>query len=183
MQLEINSTTTPILAVESTAVPRDVALDVVGFTLEVLGVVASKGSARPMLNRKTGKAFTFAGGSKVAEAKIKNWDANVRGAALALLGERDAPVFVDTALSVGIVFRMARPAYHWGKGKRAGMLAPSAPSVPRGKPDIDKLARSTLDALTGLAFDDDGRVARLVLTKVWAAPGREGATIRVEAMP
>ena len=37
---------------------------------------------------------------------------------------------------------------------------------PRGKPDIDKLARSTLDSLTGIVFDDDARVAQLELRKV-----------------
>ena len=37
----------------------------------------------------------------------------------------------------------------------------SAPPFKRRKPDIDKLARSTLDSLTGSVFDDDARVARL----------------------
>ena len=31
--------------------------------------------------------------------------------------------------------------------------------------DIDKLARTTLDALTGIAFDDDGRIVDLVTRK------------------
>ncbi|HZJ30733.1 MAG TPA: RusA family crossover junction endodeoxyribonuclease [Vicinamibacterales bacterium] len=69
-----------------------------------------------------------------------------------------------------------------GRGKNAGKLAPSAPALPRGKPDIDKLARSTLDALSGIVFDDDARVASLELRKVYAAPGDEGATITVEGM-
>ena len=147
--------------------------------LEVLGTPASKGSSRPMLNRKTGKAFAFAGGSKVAEKKLESWDAAVRAVALAAVGVRAAPPFVDTPMAVEVTFRLARPAGHWGKGKNAGKLAPSAPAFPRGKPDIDKLARSTLDSLTGIVFDDDSRVISLVLRKVYAAPGREGASITV----
>lgn len=132
-----------------------------------------------MLNRKTGKAFTFAGGSKIAEAKLQSWDSAVRSAALEIVGSRAAPPFVDTAMAVEITFRLARPGGHWGKGKNAGKLSPSAPAFPRGKPDIDKLARSTLDSLTGTIFDDDSRVISLVLRKIYAAPGHEGASITV----
>jgi crossover junction endodeoxyribonuclease RusA len=83
---------------------------------------------------------------------------------------------------VAITLRLARPAGHWGKGRNAGRLVPTAPAVPRGKPDIDKLARSTLDSLTGIVFDDDSRVARLELRKIYAAPGQEGARIEVAMM-
>lgn len=61
----------------------------------------------------------------------------------------------------------ARPP---GKGRNAGKLAPSAPVHPRGKPDIDKLARSTLSSLTGIVFDDDSRIVALSVAKVYAAP-------------
>ena len=44
---------------------------------------------------------------------------------------------------------------------------------PTGKPDIDKLARAVLDALTGYAYDDDSQVVQLTLQKVytWGTPG------------
>ena len=54
---------------------------------------------------------------------------------------------------------------------------PTAPPFPRGKPDSDKLARSTLHLLGGIVFDDDSRVARLELRKVYATPEQEGAWI------
>jgi crossover junction endodeoxyribonuclease RusA len=38
------------------------------------------------------------------------------------------------------------------------------------KPDIDKLARAVLDALTGILFVDDSEVVRLTATKQYAAP-------------
>jgi crossover junction endodeoxyribonuclease RusA len=38
------------------------------------------------------------------------------------------------------------------------------------KPDIDKLARAVLDALTGILFVDDSAVVRLMVTKRYADP-------------
>lgn len=38
------------------------------------------------------------------------------------------------------------------------------------KPDIDKLARAVLDALTGILFVDDSAVVRLMATKRYADP-------------
>ena len=150
------------------------------ITLEVFGTPAPKGSSRPMLNRKTGKAFTFKGGSPQNAEKLTTWDNNVRAAAASACGSVGAPPFVDTALFVAILFRLARPSGHWGKGKQAGQLSRTAPLLPRGKPDIDKLARSTLDSMTGIVFDDDSRIVQLVLSKVYAAPGGEGATISID---
>ena len=152
------------------------------ITLHVLGTPAPKGSSRPMLNRKTGKPFTFKGGSPQNAEKLTTWDNNVRAAAASVCGGLAAPPFVETALSVAITFRLARPGGHWGKGKQAGKLKLSAPTHPRGKPDIDKLARSTLDSLTGIVFDDDSRIVQLAITKVYATPGSEGATIAIAAV-
>ena len=151
------------------------------ITVNVLGTPAPKGSSRPMLNRKTGKAFTFKGGSPQNAEKLTTWDNNVRAAAASVCGALTAPPFVETALSVAITFRLARPSGHWGKGKHAGRLKPSAPRHPQGKPDIDKLARSTLDSLTGIVFDDDSRIVDLKVSKVYATPGQEGAQITIAA--
>lgn len=154
----------------------------VGYYLDfdVLGTPAPKGSSRPMVNSKTGKAFTFRGGSPVTAVKLETWDQAVRASSIsALSGSMSSPPFVDMALAVSIAFRISRPAGHWGKGKNAGSLAPSAPAFPRSKPDIDKLARSTLDSMTGILFDDDSRIVSLHLIKQYATVGQEGANIRI----
>ena len=44
--------------------------------------------------------------------------------------------------------------------------------------DVDKLARSVLDALTGVAWQDDQQVTRLAVTKAYGSPG---AVIRIGA--
>lgn len=46
------------------------------------------------------------------------------------------------------------------------------------KPDIDKLLRAVLDALTGVAYEDDSQVTVVYATKVYAAAN--GCTVRVQ---
>jgi crossover junction endodeoxyribonuclease RusA len=49
------------------------------------------------------------------------------------------------------------------------------------KPDIDKLARAVLDALTGILYRDDSEVVRLDVTKRYAAP-TEAPSVRITIM-
>lgn len=142
--------------------------------INVFGTPAPKGSNRAMV--RGGRAVFVPGGSEVNRVKLKSWDASVRADALEKLGPlMSGPVFVGVPIAVSIVFRLKRPGGHWGK---RGLL-PSAPVAPSVKPDADKLARSTLDSLSGLVFDDDARIVRLVVTKEYAEPGHEGATIQI----
>lgn len=145
------------------------------FTLDVDGTPAPKGSNRAMV--RGGRAVFVPGGSKVNQAALKSWDVAVRDAAREIAGSRTEPSFIGVPLAVAITFRLARPGGHWSK--RHGGLLPSAPQHPGVKPDVDKLARSTLDSLSGLVFDDDARIVRLTVEKVYAQPGREGASISV----
>lgn len=145
--------------------------------ISVLGAPATKGNARAFVNKKTGRAVLSSFGSGPREKKLRGWDAAVREAARQHVGHREAPQFVDQQLEVVVYFYLARPRGHWGKGKNAGKLLASAPTRPRGTPDVDKLARSTLDALHGVVFDDDARIVRLVAEKRYATPGQEGAEI------
>ena len=117
------------------------------------------------------------GGGRMIEssAKVKPWREAVRQEALATGAPMtDQPVFVQ------LTFRFIRPkGHHNSKGE----LRPSAPTQHSTRPDIDKLARSTLDGLTGVLFSDDSQVAFMTCTKEYAAPGqREGATIEVRIM-
>lgn len=142
------------------------------IVIEVLGTPAPKGSARAFFKAGMKHAVIV----KDNDARQRGWDANVRGSAAAAIGERVDPVYVGKPLQVELVFRLVRPAGHFGKHG----LKPSAPPAPATKPDIDKLARATLDALIGSAFDDDSRIVRLLIGKEYAMPGREGARITVE---
>ena len=61
-------------------------------------------------------------------------------------------------------FRFKRPKSHF-TGK--GVLKQGAPEEMMQAPDIDKLCRSVLDALTAYAYHDDKQVTTLNATKVW----------------
>lgn len=144
--------------------------------LEVLGRPAPKGSGRAILVK--GRAMHVPSGSNANRDALRSWDVAVRCAAQEAVNGAGAPPFVNTALSLHIVFRLARPAGHYGqKG-----LKPSAPVYPTKKPDSSKLARATEDSLTGIIWDDDARIVRSLVEKVYASPGNEGATITIEAM-
>jgi len=61
------------------------------------------------------------------------------------------------------VFQFVRPKSHY---TAKGALRDAAPRHV-GKPDIDKLCRAVLDALTGIAYADDSQVVALDASKVY----------------
>jgi crossover junction endodeoxyribonuclease RusA len=76
-----------------------------------------------------------------------------------------------------LLFRFRRPKGHWNA---KGELKASAPKTITTRPDIDKLARSTLDGLTGVLFHDDAQVAFLVASKEYCLTGElEGCQIEI----
>ena len=151
-------------------------------TFEVAGTPAPKGSMRAV-PIQGGRAALAPGGSDVGREKLKSWNVAVREAAAAIWGaelvQPAGPLFVDTPLFVQVVFRVARPASQWHP---RGGLRKSAPAYPLKKPDLDKLVRATMDAMKGTIYDDDARIVAKIPVKVFAAPGRESATITVMKM-
>lgn len=143
---------------------------------EVLGLPGVKGSARAIL--RGGRAISVPGSSDVTQQKAKAWERAVREEAAKAVGGVTAPPFVGVPVVLAVTFRLPRPAGHWGKRG----LKPSAPPYPISQRtgDCDKIVRLTADALSGIIFDDDSRVVRLMAEKTWAAPGREGAVIYVK---
>lgn len=74
-------------------------------------------------------------------------------------------------------FYFDRPKSHHGTGRNAQTLKPSAPARMVVMPDIDKLCRCALDALTGIVFADDSQVCELVLSKRYGNPERVEVTV------
>ena len=88
------------------------------------------------------------------------------------------------AVSVTLDFLLPRPKGHLGTGRNAGVLRESAPVDPLSKPDLDKLARAVLDALTGIAWVDDAQVTDLVAAKRFSPrPDQAGVHVRVDHRP
>ena len=137
----------------------------VPVVLTVTGTPAPQGSKRHV------------GGGRMVEMSrnVKPWREAVKAAALESgCGLLYGPVRVD------VTFYLKRPAGHYGTGRNAGTLKGSAPRHPKVKPDIDKLARSTLDGLTGVLLADDAQVIQLAAAKKYApAAQRPGAVIRI----
>ncbi|MFF9097619.1 RusA family crossover junction endodeoxyribonuclease [Streptomyces sp. NPDC014802] len=126
-----------------------------------------------------------AGALYESSAKVKPWRDAVKSAALDALHHDDAWQSIREAVRLEVVFTLPRPKHHYGTGRNAGVLKPSAPKFPTGKPDTDKLLRSTQDALkdAGVLLDDsvvtDTTAAkRYVLTGVDTLR-TPGAVIRV----
>lgn len=150
------------------------------ITFEVLGTPAPKGSSRAIYSKKLGRAFNVPSGSNVNRDRMKTWDAAVREAARAAVGDVTAPPFVLVPLFVDILFRLARPADHWSK--KGGLKPWANDAKPMFKPDFDKLVRSTLDALKGTVYDDDARICSARVDKIYASPGYEGMAIQVSQL-
>jgi crossover junction endodeoxyribonuclease RusA len=74
----------------------------------------------------------------------------------------------ETAVAVQIVFYLARPK-----------SAPKRRAFPAVKPDVDKLARSALDSITGIVFADDSQVTDLALAKRYGTPERVEIVVAV----
>lgn len=146
-----------------------------------------RGTPFPQGSKKAMPIYRKVGGKRVFTGRVAMVDDNKQGLAAwrtpvtlrcRQAMSRRAPL--DGPVRVDIVFYLKRPAGHYGTGRNAGILKPSAPLFPSVKPDLDKLERATMDALTaGGAFTDDARVVALSSTKVYADAHDPGATITV----
>ena len=105
---------------------------------------------------------------------VKPWRNVVQAAAeteLARLRLDEPPGWTPGRLAavwLDVTFTLGRPASHYRTGKHADELKSTAPDAPAGRPDIDKLIRSTLDALTDAgALVDDARVTTVTAVKCY----------------
>jgi Holliday junction resolvase RusA-like endonuclease len=84
--------------------------------------------------------------------------------------ERAAAYRPPLAATVWLTFTVRRPSTHYGTGRNALTLKGNAPRHPRGRPDLDKLVRATLDALTDAgALVDDANVVTMHAVKCYPA--------------
>ena len=84
-------------------------------------------------------------------------------------------------VSVHLTFYLPRPRYHYGTGRNANRLKGSAPALVDKRPDVDKLSRAVLDAITQSgAWRDDSQVAHLSAAKRYAE--QSGVLIYLDQM-
>lgn len=139
-------------------------------SLTVLGRPQPAGSKRAFQNKHTGRV-------QVVDASkgSRPWKQQVAGEA-----SSQAPEMLDGPLRLDVTFVLARPKGHFGSGRNAAEIKPSAPPYPATRPDTTKLLRAVEDALTGIVWRDDAQVVEQAARKVYGAPER--CEITVEAL-
>lgn len=128
----------------------------------VQGLPAPQGSKRGIVNRYSGKVNMIE-----SSKRVKPWRADVRAKAEAFIDQAGGRP-LEGPLALYLTFHMPRPKGHYGTGRNSSVLKESAPQHPIGKPDLDKLGRAILDALTGVVYTDDSQVVALSLRKMYA---------------
>ena len=84
-------------------------------------------------------------------------------------------VMFEGPISIKLIFQMPIPK-SFSKKKVAQILEGQIKHIK--KPDCDNLAKSFLDALNGIAFEDDSRITKLTLVKRYSA--YPGTTLYIE---
>jgi crossover junction endodeoxyribonuclease RusA len=113
-----------------------------------------------------------------SSTKVKPWRQDVKYAAM----QHQSPDWDTTApMILSVVFRFQRPKSHFNKNGLRSSAPQHCTSASNG--DLDKLLRSTNDALTGILFDDDRQVVSTDATKRYCI-GNEppGAIITLTAL-
>lgn len=150
------------------------AMPVLRFTC--VGQPATAGSKR---------AFTLpSGGVRVTDTsgtKGKSWRAVCQDAAAEAM---NGDGLLREPLSVHFHFYVPRPKGHYGSGRNADKLKPSAPQYPAKRPDVTKWVRAVEDALTGVVWHDDAQIVRQLADKDYGEPARcEVSVMTLEVTP
>ena len=119
-----------------------------------------KGQPRP-------RAFSRGGVARVYDpGTAEGWKSEV-----AIAARPHIPAVPLTgALTLVLVFWIARPKSHFRTGKHATQLREDAPSRHTSKPDADNMAKALMDAMTTLGFwQDDAQIARLEVSKFYVS--------------
>lgn len=130
------------------------------IVVDVVGIPAPQGS-----KRHVGRGILIESSKRVGP-----W----REAVVAHFSTRGQPITrIPGPVVVRMIFRIPRPRGHY---TRTGLKPSARSAMPDKRPDLDKLVRSTLDALTTTTvIDDDSRVVRLSAAKRYVnvdeAPG------------
>lgn len=129
------------------------------ITFTVHGTPAPQGSKSAFVNRHTGRA-TLVESSKA----VKPWRAAVVTEAQRHAGQLNP----DEIWRCSILFAFPRPKTHYRSGRFSDELKPGAPIRHTQKPDLDKLTRSTWDALTTAGIiRDDAQIPDAHIRKIW----------------
>ena len=118
-----------------------------------------------------------------SSAKVKPWRSDVKAAAEEACKKVAWPR-VEGPVLVSITFWFARPKSHYRTGRHAHLLKPTSPAYPIGRNlgDIDKLLRSSFDAIKEAGvIADDSLITQVHAVKRWTR-STFGATFTVTTL-
>jgi Holliday junction resolvase RusA-like endonuclease len=164
--------------------------------LRVYGTPVPQGSTRAFAVRKggapTGRVVVTGDNTKTKSWRQKVVDearshlaARAEAGRCGLCDRLDTHTHGGESLAVNLIFILPRPAVHYGRGRNAGSVKDSAPRWPATKPDLDKLCRAVLDALTDAGvWRDDSQVVMLSAGKMYGRDDsdRPGCEIEVSTL-
>jgi Holliday junction resolvase RusA-like endonuclease len=137
----------------------------------------TKGSTTSFVSKKTGRIVTH----DAAGTPGLTWEQGVASAALVARTQAAERMVTGSPIGVSVIFYQPRGPGHYGTGRNAHLLKPSAPTYPAKKPDVDKFLRRILDAMTSVLYADDGQVVTVHAEKRWGDPARAEITVWVVA--
>lgn len=139
-------------------------------TFAVVGKPQPKGSTRAfVVGWKPGQKARPQTVTTSDNPKLKAWEKSIKVVATdVFMGEP-----IEGAVQVRMVFNLLRPA----------SVSPLDRPHPTVAPDTDKLARAVLDALTGIAYDDDAQVVAVSSRKRYVTSAAEGVVIECGPYP
>lgn len=150
------------------------------FSVEIPGEAEPQGSkttlrdkqGRPKLSPKSGLPIMIED-----NPDLRPWRRVMTGHMLVAKGRNWQPL--DGPLLLEVTFRFARPKSHFGTGRNAGKLKPSAPHWKKTRPDTSKLLRAVEDSLQAAGvITEDSRIVHPSPWKVYVEPGEKpGVTI------
>jgi len=152
------------------------------LTITVYGTPQPQGS-----KRHVGKGVMIESNQR----DLQTWREDVKLAALRALEDTPGWLRDYSIVTAHMTFTLPRPKGHYRTGKFASLLRDNAPQLHGRKPDLDKLIRSTGDALTAAGvYVDDSRLAQVFAVKGYTSfrsipPGtldRPGARIILQGV-
>lgn len=136
-------------------------------TLTISGKPVPQGSmtASPFMDGKTGRMRASMRPNNARD--LYYYRADIQSAWEHTIPE---PPIIEGPVILNLKFVFARPQSHYlpvNKKRSEPELRADAPEYVQGHPDLDKLCRSVMDALTQRAYKDDKQVVRLNASKAW----------------
>ena len=140
------------------------------YNFFVPGIPVAKGSAKAFYNKKAGKIVVM----QDNRSRQKPW-----ASMISYTAQESGVQIVDGPVVLSLTFNMPRPKSHYGSGKNSAVLKLGSPTYHTSVPDLDKLVRCVMDALTGIAWHDDKQVASIRTAKRYYGDG-PGVQIEIE---